>query len=47
MYSRRAAGICIWSPQSAGPSQMQYRPTIITGCLTGTGLAMSPDDITH
>ncbi len=30
-----------------GLRQIQYRPTIITGCLTGTGIAISPGDITH
>lgn len=30
-----------------GLRQIQYRPTIITGCLTGTGLATNPGDITH
>lgn len=30
-----------------GLRQIQYRPTIITGCLIGTGLATSPGDITH
>ncbi|MDX2710008.1 transposase, partial [Streptomyces sp. PA03-6a] len=30
-----------------GLRQIQYRPTIITGCLIGTGLAISPGDITH
>ena len=30
-----------------GLRQIQYRPSIITGCLTGTGLASDPSDITH
>ncbi|MFF7216784.1 transposase [Streptomyces sp. NPDC008238] len=30
-----------------GLRQIQYRPTIITGCLIGTGLATNPGDIRH